>query len=79
MCRGRDVNLSLHICNHHQLSCIMSFSVLLSSIHSFDKSVTYYAPVTVLGSVDEEVDLRDKVLAFVDMKPINKHNDFNKG
>lgn len=30
--------------------------------------------VTALGTADKEVDLRDKVLAFRDVKPINKHD-----
>lgn len=32
--------------------------------------------VTVLDTADTDVDLRDKALAFMDIKPINKHNDY---
>ena len=79
MCDYRNVNLPLTA--HRKSSSAKLYNVLFYSTvtYSFIGQINlsaYCVPVTVLGSADEEVDLRDQVLASMDIKPINKFNYF---
>lgn len=79
MCDCRNVKLPLTA--HLQSPSAKVYNVLFYSTvtYSFIGQInlsTYC--VTVLGSADEEVDLRDQVLVSVDIKPINKFNYFKQ-